>query len=98
MADSFELTVVPASPAMILPRSPSAPMAARFPVAAANRHAASTFGPIDPAANDIADRADGDARRMAFFGGFPQATYTASASVSMTKRSAARSRASSSEA
>ncbi len=72
MPGSFELTVVPASPVMILPRSASAPMAAFFPVAAANRHAASTFGPIDPAANDIAERAEGDARRMAFCVGLPQ--------------------------
>ena len=89
---------MPVSPAIISLESASAPIAADFPVAAANRHAAATFGPIEPAGNGIAMRAAGDARRMAFCVGLPQSTYTASASVSITNRSASRSRASSSEA
>ncbi len=77
MPDSFDDTVVPVSPAMIRLRSASAPIAAVFPVAAANRHAAATFGPIEPAANGIAMRAAGDARRIAFCVGLPQSMYTA---------------------
>src|SRR3954454_20975939 len=42
-------TLVPARPSTIWSMSPSAPIAARFPVASTNRAAASTFGPIDPA-------------------------------------------------
>ena len=53
-AGSFATIVVPASPAMIPLRSASAPIAALFPVADANRHAACTFGPIEPAANSYA--------------------------------------------
>jgi hypothetical protein len=45
------MTLVPAVPATIPVMSPSEPIAARLPVLAANRAAASTFGPIDPAAN-----------------------------------------------
>ena len=40
---------MPAFPAMIGARSVSAPIAAVLPVDVAKRHAASTFGPIDPA-------------------------------------------------
>ena len=52
----------------------SRPMAAFFPVALAKRHAASTLGPIEPAANLIASSASGEARRMAFCAGLPQST------------------------
>ena len=45
------MTFVPAVPATIPAMSPSEPIAARLPVLAANRAAALTFGPIDPAAN-----------------------------------------------
>ena len=54
MPSTSVVTVVPASPAMILLRSPSAPIAARLPVAETNRQAASTLGPMDPAANGMA--------------------------------------------
>ena len=64
-------TVVPASPARILARSARAPIAALLPVAAANRQAASTFGPMDPAANCVPASAGGEARRMALCVGFP---------------------------
>ena len=44
-------TLVPAFPATIPAMSASEPIAARWPVLAANRVAASTLGPMDPAAN-----------------------------------------------
>ena len=56
--------VVPSAPARISLSCASAPIAARLPVARAKRQAASTFGPIDPAANFIAASASGDARRV----------------------------------
>jgi hypothetical protein len=65
-------TVLPTSPAMIRFRSAKAPMAAGFPVAAANRHAASTFGPIEPAAKEIPTRAFGEVLRIGLYVGFPQ--------------------------
>ena len=65
---------MPASPAMIALRSDNAPIAASLPVAAANRHAASTFGPIEPAAKGIPARASGDVRRMGRCVGLPQST------------------------
>jgi hypothetical protein len=43
-----------------------------LPVAVANRHAAFTFGPIEPAANEDGSSAVGVARRMARWVGFPQ--------------------------
>ena len=45
-----DTTLVPARPSTICSMSARAPIAARFPVASTNRAAASTFGPIDPAA------------------------------------------------
>ena len=56
------LTVVPAVPLMIPLISASAPIAAALPVLSANWHAASTFGPIEPAANSNALIAAGDDR------------------------------------
>ena len=44
-------TLVPAFPATIPAMSASEPIAARFPVFAVKRVAASTLGPMDPAAN-----------------------------------------------
>ncbi len=49
MAAAPATTVVPASPRSMRAVSSSAPMHAGRPVASANSHAASTFGPIDPA-------------------------------------------------
>jgi len=43
-------TLVPAVPATIPAMSASEPIAARLPVLAAKRTAASTLGPMDPAA------------------------------------------------
>ena len=60
---------MPAFPAMIGARSVSAPIAAVLPVDVAKRHAASTFGPIDPAAKDIAFNASGDACLICFLRG-----------------------------
>jgi hypothetical protein len=59
---------------MILLRSASAPIAARLPVAEANRHAASTFGSIEPAANCMVPSAAGEPRRIAFCVGLSQST------------------------
>ena len=59
---------------MILFRSANAPIAALLPVAAANRQAAVTLGPIEPAANDIFSSSVGEARRIAFCVGLPQST------------------------
>ena len=47
-------------------------MTAGFPVAATNRQAASTFGPIDPAANGIQARAVAEIRRIGRCVGLPQ--------------------------
>ena len=44
------MTLVPAVPATIPAMSASEPIAARLPVLAAKRAAASTLGPMDPAA------------------------------------------------
>ena len=44
-------TFVPAFPATIPAMSASEPIAARLPVFVVKRAAASTFGPMDPAAN-----------------------------------------------
>jgi len=66
--------VVPARPARIWSRSASAPIAAVFPVDLAKRHAASTFGPIDPAANEIAFNASGEACLIALCVGNHQST------------------------
>ena len=46
-------TLVPAEPSTICSMSLRAPIAARFPVLSTKRRAASTFGPIEPAANAL---------------------------------------------
>jgi calcium-translocating P-type ATPase len=51
-------TRVPRSPRRIAAASSSAPMAASPPVCSAKRQAASTLGPIDPAANDSSRRSE----------------------------------------
>jgi hypothetical protein len=52
-------TLVPASPVTIPEMSASDPIAARLPVVVVNRAAASTFGPIEPAANSRPARSSG---------------------------------------
>jgi hypothetical protein len=47
---------VPLRPATISVASSRRPIAAGFPASTANATAASTFGPIDPAANTVAER------------------------------------------
>ena len=83
-----------------LPRSgrcrPSEPIAARLPVASTKRIAASTFGPIEPAAKSSRRSSSGETRSRRRCSGVPQLSYTPSTSVAMTNRSASTSRASSS--
>ena len=63
---------MPASPRSIAPASASDPIAANPELARTNRQAASTLGPIDPAAKDAAAMASGDARRIGRAAGVPQ--------------------------
>ena len=100
MLGSSDVTVVPASPAMIVGRGPPARRSRpACPSPAANRQAASTFGPIEPAANWQSPRA-----RRAWRAGSPAASACPSRGrprrrrSRMTNRSASSSRASSSVA
>src|SRR6185312_8604713 len=64
--------VVPASPRSMFARSFRAPIAAGLPVASAKWHAASTFGPIEPAGKLKPRMVSGAARRIARAVGLPQ--------------------------
>ena len=66
------VTTVPASPRTTAAASLIEPIAATPPVCVTNRQAASTFGPIEPAANAAAASAAGVARRIAAASGVPQ--------------------------
>ena len=70
-------------------------MAARLPVRSTNRIAASTFGPIEPAAKSCPQLGRGDPLQPLLLGR-PPAGYTPSTSVAITNSSASTSRASSS--
>ena len=67
-----------------------------LPVASTKRAAASTFGPIDPAAKSSSRSSSGVTRSSRRCSGVPHCSYTLSTSVAITNRSASTSRASSS--
>jgi hypothetical protein len=71
MPEAADEIVVPGFPVRIVGKSFKAPIAATLPVASAKRHAASTFGPIDPAGKLYSRIAFGLAFRNALAVGFP---------------------------
>src|SRR5581483_3617331 len=81
-------TRVPAAPSTSSAMSPSAPITASRPLRSTNLHAASTFGPIEPAANVWARSSAGVAQLITVAPAVPKPCSTYGTSVASTSRSA----------
>jgi hypothetical protein len=77
--------MVPASRRSSATAASRRPIAAIWPVASANRQAASTFGPMEPTGNKRARSWRGVARRMGRASWVPKLSVTASTSVSSSR-------------